>query len=156
LLRCYTEWADSDYSTQWCFENFVQVKSMRKARDVRDQLVQLCERVEIDPEATVGDISDVQMLDDVLKSITAGFFYNVAKFGRSGDYKTVKQQHNRVACCTTRREVAEAEAEADAVAEVKKIKILVVDRRPNGSFTSSWPSLPKNSCGKLPQSRASG
>ena len=26
LLRCYTQWEDADYSTQWCFENFVQVK----------------------------------------------------------------------------------------------------------------------------------
>jgi pre-mRNA-splicing factor ATP-dependent RNA helicase DHX16 len=27
-----------------------------------------------------------------LKAITSGFFYNVAKLGRTGDYQTVKQQ----------------------------------------------------------------
>lgn len=93
LLRCYAEWEAAEYSTQWCFENFVQVKSMRKARDIRDQLVGLCERVEIDAESTVGDLSSVEALGPVLKSFAAGFFYNVAKLGRTGDYKTVKLQH---------------------------------------------------------------
>ena len=86
LLRCYTEWAETDYSTQWCFENFVQVRSMRKARDIREQLEGLCERVEIDKS-----ISSPDDIDRTLKAITAGFFYNTAKLGKSGDYQTVKQ-----------------------------------------------------------------
>lgn len=90
LLRCYTQWEEADYSTQWCFENFVQVKSMRKARDIRDQLEGLCERVEI--EETSCGLDDIE---PVLKSFTAGFFFNVAKLSRSGDYTTVK---NKQAC----------------------------------------------------------
>jgi pre-mRNA-splicing factor ATP-dependent RNA helicase DHX16 len=87
LLRCYREWASTDYSDGWCFENFVQVKSMRRARDIREQLEGLCDRVEIDhTESRPDDINSV------LKAITSGFFYNVAKFGRTGDYQTVKQQ----------------------------------------------------------------
>jgi len=72
---------------------------MRKARDVRDQLVGLCERVEIDPEATIGD-GEVnggggeECLEPVLKSVAAGFFYNVAKLGKTGDYQTVKMRHS--------------------------------------------------------------
>jgi len=86
LLRCYTEWAETNYSSQWCFETFVQVRSMRKARDIREQLEGLCERVEIDPELSKPDD-----LDAIIKSITAGFFYNTAKLSKSGDYQTVKQ-----------------------------------------------------------------
>lgn len=86
LLRCYTEWAESDFSSQWCFEMFVQLRSMRKARDVREQLENLCERVEIDKE-----LSSPDDMDAVLKSITAGFFYNTAKLGKSGEYQTLKQ-----------------------------------------------------------------
>jgi hypothetical protein len=26
LLRCYNEWAETDFSTQWCFENYVQAR----------------------------------------------------------------------------------------------------------------------------------
>lgn len=87
LLRCYSEWADCDYSTQWCFENFVQVRSMRKARDIREQLEGLCERVEIDKSLSSPDDQE-----SCLKAITAGFFYNTAKLGKSGDYQTIKQR----------------------------------------------------------------
>jgi pre-mRNA-splicing factor ATP-dependent RNA helicase DHX16 len=86
LLRCYSEWAATDYSTQWCFENYVQVRSMKKARDIREQLEDLCERVEIDKMISKPDDTDA-----ILKAITAGFFYNTAKLGRSGEYQTVKQ-----------------------------------------------------------------
>ncbi len=32
---------------QWTFENFLQYRSLKRARDVRDQLKALCERIEI-------------------------------------------------------------------------------------------------------------
>jgi pre-mRNA-splicing factor ATP-dependent RNA helicase DHX16 len=86
LLRCYSEWAATDYSATWCVENFVQVRNMKKARDIREQLQGLCERVEIDH--TVSNMDDTDL---TLKAITAGFFYNVAKLGRTGEYQTVKQ-----------------------------------------------------------------
>jgi pre-mRNA-splicing factor ATP-dependent RNA helicase DHX16 len=40
LLHCYSDWASTtDYSIpSWCFENFVQVRSIRRGRDVREQL----------------------------------------------------------------------------------------------------------------------
>ena len=87
LLRCYREWAESDYSPQWCFENFVQVRNIKKARDVREQLEGLCERVEVDP-----NISSPEDIESILKAVTAGFFYNTARLGKSGDYETVKQR----------------------------------------------------------------
>lgn len=88
LLRCYADWADNaEFSTQWCFENFVQVKTMRKARDIRDQLEGLCERVEVDHVVSSPDDQD-----SILKCVTAGFFYNTAKMGKSGDYTTIKQK----------------------------------------------------------------
>jgi pre-mRNA-splicing factor ATP-dependent RNA helicase DHX16 len=86
LMRCYSEWAATDYSQQWCFENYVQIRSMRKARDIREQLEGLCERVEIDHLVSNPDDTDA-----ILKAVTAGFFYNIARLGRSGEYQTVKQ-----------------------------------------------------------------
>ena len=47
LLNVYNQWAETGYSTQWCFENFIQHRSMTRARDVRDQLEGLMERVEV-------------------------------------------------------------------------------------------------------------
>ncbi|XP_072176721.1 pre-mRNA-splicing factor ATP-dependent RNA helicase DHX16-like [Diadema setosum] len=86
LLNVYNQWVETGFSTQWCFENFIQHRSMRRARDVRDQLVGLLERVEIEP-TTCG-------MDNVAirKAVTAGFFYHTARFGKGGQYKTVKHQ----------------------------------------------------------------
>ena len=84
LLRVYKQWADADMSTQWCFENYIQAKSMVRARDVRDQFAGLCERVELE----LSEASDVEALS---KAICGGYFYNAAKLASSGEYKTVKQ-----------------------------------------------------------------
>lgn len=86
LLNVYKQWSDSDYSTQWCFENYIQHRSMKRARDVREQLEGLMDRVEIE---LVSNASDTQA---ILKSITAGYFYHTARLSKSGQYKTAKQQ----------------------------------------------------------------
>lgn len=86
LMNVYDCWAESGHSTQWCYENFIQYRSMRRARDVRDQLVGLMERVEIELTTNPGDTIGVR------KSITAGYFYHTAKFSKGGNYKTVKHQ----------------------------------------------------------------
>ena len=86
LMRAYNQWAETSYSTQWCYENYLQVRSLNKARDVREQLEGLCERVEVSASST-------QELDPIGKAMTAGYFYNTAMLSRGGDsYRTVKRQ----------------------------------------------------------------
>lgn len=87
LLNVYNQWRDTDYSTQWCYENFIQHRSMRRARDVREQLVGLMQRVEIEM------VSNINETDNIRKAITAGYFYHVARLSKGGSYKTVK--HNQ-------------------------------------------------------------
>ncbi|KAM4834825.1 pre-mRNA-splicing factor ATP-dependent RNA helicase DHX16 isoform 1-T1 [Thomomys bottae] len=62
LLNVYTQWAESGYSSQWCYENFVQFRSMRRARDVREQLEGLLERVEVGLSSCQGDYIRVRKL----------------------------------------------------------------------------------------------
>eukprot|EP01104_Vermistella_antarctica_P019886 TRINITY_DN811_c0_g3_i1.p1 TRINITY_DN811_c0_g3~~TRINITY_DN811_c0_g3_i1.p1 ORF type:complete len:1118 (-),score=403.09 TRINITY_DN811_c0_g3_i1:68-3421(-) len=83
LMNVYDQWKDSNYSIQWCFENFIQHRSMKRARDVRDQLEGLCERTEIELESNDDHIM-------IRKSITSGYFYCTAKLQRTGTYRTVK------------------------------------------------------------------
>ncbi|CAD5115917.1 unnamed protein product [Dimorphilus gyrociliatus] len=85
LLNVYNQWVETNYSTQWCFENFIQHRSMKRARDVRDQLEGLLQRVEIDILSSTDSV-------DIRKAITAGFFYHTARLGKGGQYKTVKHQ----------------------------------------------------------------
>jgi len=72
LLNVWEQWAETNYSQQFCYEQFLQFKSLSRARDIRDQLAGLCERVEIVIQSNVNsnDITPVQ------KAITAGYFYN--------------------------------------------------------------------------------
>ena len=72
LLNVWEQWAETNYSQQFCYEQFLQFKSLSRARDIRDQLAGLCERVEIVVQSNpnTNDITPVQ------KAITAGYFYN--------------------------------------------------------------------------------
>ena len=62
---------------------------MKKARDIREQLEGLCDRVEIDHTVSAGIDEN---MDAILKAVSSGFFYNIARLSRTGDYQTVKQQ----------------------------------------------------------------
>ncbi|KAB2633578.1 pre-mRNA-splicing factor ATP-dependent RNA helicase DHX16 [Pyrus ussuriensis x Pyrus communis] len=84
LLKVYNSWKETNYSTQWCYENYIQVRSMKRARDIRDQLEGLLERVEIE---LVSNMSDNETIK---KAITSGFFPHSAKLQKNGSYRTVK------------------------------------------------------------------
>ncbi|XP_054162327.1 pre-mRNA-splicing factor ATP-dependent RNA helicase DHX16-like [Oppia nitens] len=87
LVNVYNQWVESGYSRQWCLENFIQYRSMCRARDVRDQLEGLIERVEIEVKSSNGDHIAIR------KALTAGYFYHTARLSKTGgQYKTVKGQ----------------------------------------------------------------
>ncbi|EOY22007.1 RNA helicase family protein isoform 1 [Theobroma cacao] len=84
LMKVYNSWRETNYSTQWCYENYIQVRSMKRARDVRDQLEGLLERVEIELTSNLND------LEAIKKAITSGFFPHSARLQKNGSYRTVK------------------------------------------------------------------
>ncbi|XP_076832606.1 pre-mRNA-splicing factor ATP-dependent RNA helicase DHX16 [Brachyhypopomus gauderio] len=85
LLNVYTQWVESGYSTQWCYENFIQYRSMKRARDVREQLEGLMDRIEVELCSASEDTVPIR------KAITAGYFYHTSRLSKGG-YKTVKHQ----------------------------------------------------------------
>lgn len=72
FLNIWEQWSETNYSQQWCYENFIQYKSLGRVRDIRDQLAGLCERVEVVVESNPNpsDIVPIQ------KSLTSGYFFN--------------------------------------------------------------------------------
>ncbi|KAJ9563646.1 hypothetical protein OSB04_008806 [Centaurea solstitialis] len=85
LLKVYSTWKETNFSTQWCYENYIQVRSMKSARDIRGQLEGLLERVEIELVSNPGD------LEAIKKSITSGYFPHSARMQKDGSsYRTVK------------------------------------------------------------------
>eukprot|EP00479_Gromia_sphaerica_P010759 TRINITY_DN504_c0_g1_i2.p1 TRINITY_DN504_c0_g1~~TRINITY_DN504_c0_g1_i2.p1 ORF type:complete len:328 (-),score=53.85 TRINITY_DN504_c0_g1_i2:356-1339(-) len=75
LLNCYNQWQETKFSSEWCYENFVQVKSMRRAQDVREQLEGLLERVEVELQSNPDPIA-------IAKAITSGYFLSHCAFGQ--------------------------------------------------------------------------
>uniref|UniRef100_A0A7N8WLK4 Pre-mRNA-splicing factor ATP-dependent RNA helicase DHX16 n=1 Tax=Mastacembelus armatus TaxID=205130 RepID=A0A7N8WLK4_9TELE len=65
LLNVYTQWLESGYSTQWCYENFIQFRSMRRARDVRDQLEGLMDRIEVEVVSSQGDSVPIRKVIEI-------------------------------------------------------------------------------------------
>ncbi|KAG8825819.1 hypothetical protein FRC19_010372 [Serendipita sp. 401] len=87
LLNIWEQWSEASYSQSWCYENYVQYKTLSRARDVRDQLAGLCERVEIVSQSNPNssDITPIQ------RALVAGLFHFSAQLQKSGDsYRTTK------------------------------------------------------------------
>ncbi|KAI0989033.1 hypothetical protein GJ496_009088 [Pomphorhynchus laevis] len=96
LLNVYQQWADSEFSVQWCYENFIQYRSLRRARDVREQLVNLLtDRVEMEMISIKSHSNAVDHNFDpslsIRKVITTGYFYNTARISKNGQYRTIRQ-----------------------------------------------------------------
>ncbi|RSH84190.1 uncharacterized protein EHS24_005699 [Apiotrichum porosum] len=87
LLNIFQQWAESGYGQQFCFENFVQYKSLCRVRDIHDQLASLCDRVEVVIESLPNEVIPIQ------KALTAGYFYNTARIDKGGGYRTTKNNH---------------------------------------------------------------
>ena len=85
-LNIWSQWLDSDFSYVWARENFLQQRSLTRARDVRDQLAKLCDRVEVSLSSCgASNLAPIQ------RALAAGFFPNAARLQRGGDsYRTVK------------------------------------------------------------------
>ena len=85
LLCVYDSWKEAGYSVAWCYENFIQAKTMKRVRDVREQFAALCERAEVVMESSNGDP------DKLAQAVVAGFFYNAARLDKGGGYVTAKR-----------------------------------------------------------------
>jgi ATP-dependent RNA helicase DHX8/PRP22 len=83
LLTVYEAWKASKFSNAWCFENFVQARAMKRAQDVRKQLLGIMDRYKLDV------VSCGRNYIKVCKAIVSGFFTNVAKKDPTEGYRTV-------------------------------------------------------------------
>lgn len=80
LLNVYRKWEASGFSKDWCTDNFIHEKSMKKARDVKNQLIRLMEVVDKKESGIqLSLVSCKNKLEQVQKAFVSGFFKNCAK-----------------------------------------------------------------------------
>jgi pre-mRNA-splicing factor ATP-dependent RNA helicase DHX15/PRP43 len=75
---------------KWCWDNFINERSIQSAGNVRKQLLGIMRKLDI-PLVTSDSRGDGSFcFMDIRKALTAGMFMQVAHRQRSGDYLTVK------------------------------------------------------------------
>ncbi|KAF5118480.1 hypothetical protein DV454_000527 [Geotrichum candidum] len=92
LLNVYNGWIRSGKSRVWCVDNFIQERSLKRALDVRQQLVSIMDRYR-HPIISCLKSSGGGLLsgntDVVRKALCAGFFRNSARKDPQEGYKTL-------------------------------------------------------------------
>ena len=83
LLAVYEAWKNAKFSNPWCYENYLQARAMRRAQDVRKQLVTILDRYKMDVLSAGRD------WDLVRRAIVAGYFTNAAKKDPQEGYRTM-------------------------------------------------------------------
>ncbi|KAJ3692981.1 hypothetical protein LUZ60_012076 [Juncus effusus] len=83
LLAVYEAWKAKNFSGPWCFENFVQSRSLRRAQDVRKQLLTIMDRYKLDVVSAGKNFTKIR------KAITAGFFFHSARKDPQEGYRTL-------------------------------------------------------------------
>ncbi|RLN13135.1 putative pre-mRNA-splicing factor ATP-dependent RNA helicase [Panicum miliaceum] len=83
LLTVYEAWKAKGFSGPWCFENFVQINSLRRAQDVRKQLLEIMDKYKLDVASAGNNPTKIG------KALAAGFFFHAARKDPSGGYRTL-------------------------------------------------------------------
>jgi ATP-dependent RNA helicase DHX8/PRP22 len=83
LLAVYEAWKAKNFSGPWCFENFVQSRSLRRAQDVRKQLLAIMDRYKLDVMSAGKNFTKIR------KAIAAGFFFHAARKDPQEGYRTL-------------------------------------------------------------------
>ncbi|XVF79552.1 hypothetical protein PTKIN_Ptkin14bG0232400 [Pterospermum kingtungense] len=80
LLNVYQQWKANQYRGDWCNDHFLHVKGLRKAREVRSQLLDILKTLKI-PLTSCGFDWDI-----VRKAICSAYFHNAARLKGVGEY----------------------------------------------------------------------
>ncbi|GFG39654.1 hypothetical protein Cfor_02961 [Coptotermes formosanus] len=83
LLSVYNSWKNNKFSNAWCYENFVQIRTLKRAQDVRKQLLGIMDRHKLDVVSAGKNTVRIQ------KTVCSGFFRNAAKKDPQEGYRTL-------------------------------------------------------------------
>ncbi|ORX44253.1 DUF1605-domain-containing protein [Hesseltinella vesiculosa] len=80
LLHVYTQWKSNHYRDSWCNKHFIHPKAMRKAREVRSQLLDIMKALKM-PYSSCSTDWDV-----IRKCICSAYFHQAARVKGIGEY----------------------------------------------------------------------
>eukprot|EP01059_Diplonema_ambulator_P021087 TRINITY_DN3509_c1_g1_i1.p1 TRINITY_DN3509_c1_g1~~TRINITY_DN3509_c1_g1_i1.p1 ORF type:complete len:1010 (+),score=356.42 TRINITY_DN3509_c1_g1_i1:81-3110(+) len=83
LLAVYEGWKNNKFSAPWCVDNFLQGRSLKRAQDVKKQLVLILEKHKLPVKSAGRNFTCIQ------KALVSGFFFNAAKRDATEGYRTI-------------------------------------------------------------------
>lgn len=81
--------------TSWCYDNFLNNRSLKSADNVRTQLARIMQRMGIVLNST--EFTSKNYYNNIRKALVSGYFMHVAHLERSG-----MQQSNKFGMCIFR------------------------------------------------------
>lgn len=90
LLNAYHAFKQNGDSKDWCYDNFINYRSMSSAENVREQLARIMRKMNLPLVST--DFSSNDYYQNIRRCLTAGYFMQVAHLQKQGHYLTVKDQ----------------------------------------------------------------
>eukprot|EP01120_Amphizonella_sp_Union-15-10_P015582 TRINITY_DN8051_c0_g1_i2.p1 TRINITY_DN8051_c0_g1~~TRINITY_DN8051_c0_g1_i2.p1 ORF type:complete len:705 (-),score=150.45 TRINITY_DN8051_c0_g1_i2:146-2260(-) len=88
LLNVYHAYKQNGEDPNWCYENFINHRSLKSADNVRQQLVRIMKRFNIPLNST--EFTSKDYYPNIRKALVCGFFMRVAHLERNGHYLTIK------------------------------------------------------------------
>lgn len=88
MLNVFNSWKHSGFSNAWCFENFIQARGVRRAKEVREQLMKMMQRYR-HPIVSCG-----RDTEKVRRALCSGFFRSSARKDPQEGYKTLIEGTN--------------------------------------------------------------
>ncbi|KAI9350480.1 P-loop containing nucleoside triphosphate hydrolase protein [Zopfochytrium polystomum] len=84
LFHVYSQWKVNGYRDSWCIDHFLHPKALRKAREVRTQLVDIMKTEKL------GIVSCGNNWDVIRKCICSSFFFQAARLKGIGEYVNMR------------------------------------------------------------------
>jgi pre-mRNA-splicing factor ATP-dependent RNA helicase DHX15/PRP43 len=88
LLNAYYAYKQNGESKEWCYDNFINYRSIQAADAVREQLSRVMRKLGLQLVST--DFSSPDYYLNLRKCLAAGMFTQVAHLQKQGHYLTVK------------------------------------------------------------------
>jgi len=86
LLNIYRAYKSSGMNKEWCHDHFVNMRVMKLVSDIRKQLREICERLDITLKSCGKEMGLVR------QSIARGLFMNAAELQLDGSYQTISHR----------------------------------------------------------------
>ncbi|OQR75828.1 putative pre-mRNA-splicing factor ATP-dependent RNA helicase DHX15-like [Tropilaelaps mercedesae] len=88
MLNVYHAFKQAHDDPTWCYENFINYRSLKSADNVRSQLSRIMDRFSLKRTSTEFTSKDYYL--NIRKTLVSGYFMQVAHLERHGHYVTVK------------------------------------------------------------------